>query len=135
MRKLARFLALALVGVTSVMGLAKIPDEFRSSGTALQQSVAFSAALHSVLGALLVVGMLRRRPWAVTLAVAWTLAVVYTASVASVAWETSRDSGVMLGAVAAGISCALVGWWVVWAARESRHSTPDTQRPTLDSPR
>ena len=119
MRKLARILALALVGVTSVMGLAKIPDEFRSSGTVLQQSVAFGAALHSVLGVLVVIGALRRRRWAVTMALAWTVAVVYTASVASVAWELTRDSGVMLGALAAGVSCALIGWWVVWAARES----------------
>ena len=120
MRKLARILALALVGVTSVMGLAKIPDEFRSSGNVLQQSVALGAASHSVLGVLVVVGALRRRRWAVTMALAWTVAVVYTASVASVAWEPTRDSGVMLGAVAAGISCALLGWWVVWAARESQ---------------
>ena len=119
MRKLARILALALVGVTSVMGLAKIPDEFRSSDTVLQQSVAFGAALHSVLGVLVVIGVLRRRRWAVTMALAWTVAVVYTASVASVAWELTRDSGVMLGALAAGVSCALIGWWVVWAARES----------------
>ena len=120
MRKFARYLALALVAVTSTLGLVQIPDEFRNDqGSLLQMSVAFGAALHSVLGLLVVIGALRRRPWVITVAFSWAIAVVYTATAASMAWASPRDRGVLLGAAAAGISCALAGWWVVWAARES----------------
>jgi hypothetical protein len=118
MKMLARILPLVLVAVTSVLGLIQLPDEFRNDrGSLLQMTVAVGAALHSVLGVLVVVAVLRRHRWAVTAAIAWTIAVAYTASVASVAWEPRLEGGVLVGAVAAGVSCALVGWWVVWAAR------------------
>lgn len=120
MRKFARLSALGLVAVTSVIGIANFPDEFRNPGaTALQQSVQFGAVLHAVLGLMVVIGMLRRRPWVVTVALSWAIAVVYTASVASVAWVSPLDRGALLGAAAAAISCSLAGWWIVWAARES----------------
>jgi hypothetical protein len=133
MRKFALIAALLLVAVTSVMGLISLPGEFRQlGGTLMQRSVAFGAAVHSVLGMLVVLGALRRRRWAVNAAGAWTIAVVYTASVASVAWESPRDAGVLLGGVAAGISCALMGWWVVWAARASvrPHISASTDSPS-----
>jgi FtsH-binding integral membrane protein len=118
MKTLARILPLVLVAVTSVLGLIQIPDEFRNDqGSLLQMTVAVGGALHSVLGVVLVTAVLRRKRWAVTAAIAWALSVVYTASVASVAFESQRDAGVIIGGVAAGISCALIGWWVVWAAR------------------
>ena len=130
MGKFARILPLVLVAVSSAFGLASLPDEFRNlGGTLLQQSVAFGAALHSVLGVLVVAGALRRRGWAVTAAIAWTIAVVYTASVASAAWEPRVHGGVIGGSIAAGVSCALLGWWVVWAVN-SWVSTPNSQLPT-----
>jgi hypothetical protein len=119
MRKFARILALVLVAVTSVIGLSNIPDEFSNVGaTRLQQSVQFGAVVHAVLGLLVVIGMLRRRPWVISVVFTWAVAVVYTASAASMAWASPRDRGVLFGAAAAGISCALFGWWVVWAARD-----------------
>jgi hypothetical protein len=125
MKKLAQILALVLVAVTSVLGLASLPDEFRNlGGTLLQQSVAFGAALHSVLGVLVVAAALRRRSWAGIAAIVWTISVVYTASVASVAWESPVDGGVLVGGVAAGVSCALIGWWVTWAAAAWAKSQP-----------
>lgn len=130
MRKFGRILALLLVAVSSAFGLASLPDEFRNlGGTLPQQSVAFGAALHSALGVLVVVGALRRRSWAVTAAIAWTLAVVYTASVASVAWEPQLNGGVITGGIAAGISCALLGWWAVWATKSwvSRAGSPEPE--------
>lgn len=124
MRKFAAVTAILLVAVTSVLGLIQIPDEFRNDReTPLQMSVAIGSAMHSVLGLVLVIAVLRRWRWAVKAAVAWAVTLVYTASVASVAFVAQRDTGVILGGVAAGISCALVGWWVAWAAKEltSRH--------------
>ena len=130
MRKFAGVTAILLVAVTSVLGLIQIPDEFRNDqGSLLQMSVAVGAALHSVLGIVLSVTVAMKKRWAVSLAIAWTVCVAYTASVASVAFERERDAGVIFGGVAAGVTCLLLGWWVTWAAREltSRHipTTPD----------
>ena len=130
MRKFAAVTAILLVAVTSVLGLIKMPDEFRNDqGSLLQMSVAVGATLHAVLGVGLVMAILRRKRWATAVAIAWAASVVYTASVASVAFESSRTTGVIIGGVAAGIACAFVGWWVTWAAKEltSRHipATPD----------
>lgn len=130
MRKFASIVPILLVAVTSVFGLIQIPDEFRNDRESLlQMSVAVGAALHSVVGALFVIAVLMRRHWARLLAVVWTVCVTYTASVASVAFETTPDTGVFVGAAAAGISCVLLGWWLTWAAKQltSRHipATPD----------
>lgn len=130
MRKFASVTAVLLVAVTSVLGLIQIPDEFRNDrGSLLQMSVAVGAALHSILGIVVVIAVMMRKRWAVKAAIGWAVSVVYTASVASAAFESQRDAGVIFGSVAAGISCALIGWWVAWAAKEltSRHipSTPD----------
>jgi|SRR5687767_1164719 len=119
MRKFASVTAILLVAVTSVLGLIQIPDEFRNDqGSLLQMTVAVGAALHSVLGVVLVIAVMMRQRWAVKAAIGWAVSVTYTASVASVAFETQRDAGVILGGVAAGVACALIGWWVTWAARE-----------------
>ena len=119
MRKFASIVPVLLVAVTSVLGLIQIPDEFRNDRESLlQMSVAVGATLHSVLGTLCVIAVLMRKRWAVALAVLWTAAVTYTASVASVAFVAERDTGVIVGAVAAGIACVLLGWWVTWAAKE-----------------
>ncbi len=40
-------------------------------------------------------------------------------AVATFAYSDPIDNGVILGGLAAGMSCVLMGWWVVWAARES----------------
>lgn len=135
MRKFARVLALLLVAATSVMGLIQLPSEFRNDqGTLLQMSVAVGAALHAGLGVVTTAGMLLRKRWAMRAAIAWAIAVTYTASVASIAWETQRDVAVLFGGLMAGVSCALIGWWVWWAAREwSTHHIPsssDSASPT-----
>lgn len=120
MRKLARILALVLVAATSLIALGNIPDEFRNAESGfLQQSVAFAVTLYAVLGLLLLVGVLRKRPWSVTIAVAWAIAVFYAATVATFAWSDPIDGGVITGGIASGLSCVVMGWWVVWAARES----------------
>ena len=136
MRKLARILALVLVAATTVIALGNIPDEFRSAESGLlRQSVAFAVTLYAVLGLLLLIGALRRRPWAVTIAVAWAVSVFYAATVATFAWSDPIDRGVIMGGIAAGLSCVLMGWWVVWAARESvRPHIPATSESS-SSPR
>jgi hypothetical protein len=131
-KKFARILALVLVAVTSVLGLIQMPNEFRNDrGSLLQMTVAVGGALHSVLGVVLVAAVLRRKRWAVTVAIAWVVSVAYTASVASVAFEAEPDAGVIVGGIAAGVTCALIGLWVVWAARTwVRPHIPATSDPS-----
>ena len=134
MKKFARVLALLLVAVASAMGLRNIPDELRHpGGTVWQQSVQVGGVLYSVLGILLVVGMLLHRRWAVPVAIAWSLAVVYTAGIATLAWEVNPTAGVYAGTAAAVVICALLGWLVVWAARSSSRLGVGGREPGAES--
>lgn len=87
--------------------------------TVLQNSVAFGDLLFGVLGLLAAIGMWRRRPWTVTVTVAWAVSVVCTATVASFSFSdpTFQEPGTMIGTIATGLSTAIVTGLIVWAAR------------------
>ena len=126
MRKLARYLGIFLIGLTGVIGLVNTSRDFDGGLTGLQTSVAFGVALYGVLGVLGAIWMLRRRPWCVTVAVAFAITVTYVASVASFAYHdpTFHEGSTWIGVLSAGVVTALVGWLVVWAARESVRAQP-----------
>lgn len=94
--------------------------------TGLQQLVWFSVALYGVLGVLGGVGLLRRRPWCVTVSVAWAVAVICAASVASFAFHDPQlqQTGTLTGVIGAFASTAVVGALVVWAARVATRPAP-----------
>lgn len=110
---------LALVG----SGLSGLYETTTSTSddptTAFQKLVWFSVALYGVLGILGGVGLARRRPWCVTVSAVWALAVTCAAAVASFAYHdpTFSQQGTITGVAGAGISTAIVGSLVVWAAR------------------
>lgn len=87
--------------------------------TLLQNSVEFGDVLYGILGLLTAVGIWRRRTWTSTIAIAWSLTVVCTATIASFSFSdpTFKNSGTMIGTIAAGVSTAVVTGLVVWAAR------------------
>lgn len=121
MRKAARWIAIVLLGLTGVLGLMNAATEVSDATTKLQSSVTFAVALYGVFGLLGAVGLIRRRPWSVTVAAAWTLAIMYAGSVASFAFHdpTFQQKGTLAGVLASGIFCALIGGFVIWAARAS----------------
>lgn len=121
MRKAAWILAIALVGVTGFFGLLNARNELANARTPLQQSVAFGVMLYGALGLLGAAGLARRRPWSVTMCAAWGLVVTYVATVASFAFSdpTFSKGETIGGVVGAGISTALIGVFVVWAARDA----------------
>lgn len=126
MRKFGRWVALVLVAATSIPALGNILDEFRHTSGVMQKSVAVAVTGYAVLGVVLAVGMFRRQRWAVPISLLWSACVIWAATVASVAFNETRTREVLIGAASAFIACAIVGWLVVWAAREwVRPPTPD----------
>jgi hypothetical protein len=121
MRKAARLLAIAMVGITGVIGLINAFDELGTGSTALQRSVTYAVALYGAFGVLAAFAMLRRRAWGVPAAFAWSACVVYAATVASFAFSDPgfADGGTMVGVASSGIGSVLMGWLAVRGARES----------------
>lgn len=110
---------MVLTGITGCLGLLNGPRELGSATTALQQSVSVGVTLYGVLGVLAFIGLWRRRPWSVTVAAAWALAVCYVATVASFAFSDPafEDEGTTAGVIGACVSTLMLGALVVWAAR------------------
>ena len=115
MRTAARWIALALVVVTTVFGSINTVDELGDGETFLQRSVGVAVAAYTILGWLILFGVWRRQRWAWYAAIAWTAATVWAASVSTFAWGDAP-----IGAsIAAGGGCLLAGAWIVWAVRDS----------------
>lgn len=119
MRKAAWFLSIVLLLGTGLMGLLNGSREWDDPSGAFQRSVTLGVLLYGVLGVAGGVGLALRRRWSVPLAAAWAIVVTYVATVASFAFHdpTFSQSGTVIGTVASGFATALIGWFVVWAAR------------------
>ena len=136
MKKVARFLAIALLLVTGYLGISEGFSQLGEGTTGLQQSVTFAVTLYGVLGFLGAIGFIRRRPWTVTVTAAWAVAVAWAASIASFAFHdpTFSKQGTLAGVAGAFISTALIGAFVIWTARSATRS--GTATPTASaSPR
>jgi len=121
MKRVARFLAVALLLVTGYQGISNGISELGEGTTGLQQSVTFAVLLYGVFGFLGAIGLIRRRSWSVTVAVVWAVAVAWAGAVASFAFHdpTLSQQGTLAGVAGAFVSIALVGAFVIWAARSA----------------
>ena len=121
MKKVARFLAIALLLVTGYLGISEGFGQLGEGTTGLQHSVTFAVLLYGVFGFLGAIGLIRRRPWTVTVTAAWAVAVAWAASIASFAFHdpTFSEQGTLAGVAGAFISTALFGAFVIWAARSA----------------
>ena len=126
MKKLAFFVAIVLLLVTGFLGIANGIRERGDAQTGLQQSVWFAVTLYGMLGMLGTVGLIRRRPWTVTVTTAWAMAATYAGTVASFAYSdpTFSQQGTLAGVVGAFVVCALIGAFVVWTARSATRVPP-----------
>jgi hypothetical protein len=119
MRKVGWILAIILLLVTGFVGLLNGVRELRDMPSRLQLTVTCGVLLYGLLGIVAGVGLARRRPWSVTASIAWAVVLTYVATVASFAYSdpTFSQSGTIAGTIGAGVSTALIGAAVVWAAR------------------
>ena len=121
MKKAAWIVSITLLLVTGFFGLYNGRNELGDWTTALQMSVTLGVLLYGFLGLLGGAGLARRRSWSVTVCIAWAFVVTYVATVASFAYSdpTFQKSETVLGTIAAAVSCALLGVFVVWSARSA----------------
>lgn len=120
MRKAARWAALALVAVAAVLGSINAFDELGAGETPLQKTVGIAVAVYAICSWLVLFAAWRRHSWGIAAAVLWTVATAWAASVSSHAYGGAPAIGV----VSAGGSCLLMGWWIVWALRETLRTQP-----------
>ncbi len=125
MRKAAWLLAIVLLLGTGVIGIYNGVTEVTQGTNALQRSVTIAVFLYGLFGIAGGAGLALRRPWSLTLAIAWTVAVVYAASVASFAYgdPTFSRSETGAGVIGAFAATALIGALVVWTARSATRSS------------
>ncbi|HEX7939757.1 MAG TPA: hypothetical protein VF483_12295, partial [Gemmatimonadaceae bacterium] len=104
MRRVGRVLIIVAFVLLSVPALMNGIRELGHVDSWLQNSVEIGDLLHGTLSLLVALGILRRRPWTFPVAVAWCVAVVYTATVASFSFSdpTFKESSTLLGVIAAG---------------------------------
>jgi hypothetical protein len=114
MRKAVRWIAVALVAVCAVLGSINAYDEFGDGETLLQKSVGVAVLAYAICSWLILYGVARHRAWTVVAALLWAASTTYAATVSSFAWGGAP----VVAVIAAGASCLLLGWWVVWAVRD-----------------
>jgi len=121
MRKVAWTIAAILLFATGVIGVMNGIRELGDTHSRLQRSVNVAVLLYGVLGIAAGIGLVRRRHWCVPLSIGWALTVTYAATVASFAYSdpTFSNGGTIAGTVMAGLSTALIGGAIVWAARSA----------------
>jgi hypothetical protein len=127
LRKAAWILAVVLLLVTGIFGLVNAVLEQGDQSSLLQSTVWLGVMTYGALGVVAGIGLALRRPWSATVAAAWAITVTYVATVASFAYHdpTFSQNGTVTGTVAAGCVTALIGWFIVWAARSA------TRAPSL----
>jgi hypothetical protein len=119
MRKTGWVLAIAVLFLTGFLGVLNGVREIGDVHSRLQLTVTCGVLLYGLLGIAGGIGLARRRPWSVRVSVVWAIVVTYVATVASFAFHdpTFSQEGTIAGVVGAGVSTALIGAAVVWAAR------------------
>jgi hypothetical protein len=119
MKKTGWILAIAVLLVTAIAGLAEGISDLALAAPPLQRSVTLAVSLYGILGAFGAVGLMRKRPWVVPVTVAWSIPTVYAATVASFAFHdpTFEQQGTRTGTIASFITSAVIVVLVVWAAR------------------
>jgi len=118
MKKAGWILSTLLLAVTALGGLYNSVNELPDAETGWQLAVGYGQIAYGVFGALGVVGMIRHRPWTVTVVIAWAVSSAFVAGIASFAFHdpafAQPDTG--LGVAAAAISVLVVGALVSWSA-------------------
>jgi hypothetical protein len=114
-RRIARVVAILLLGITGVLGTYNGIDERANPYSLFQRVVYLGVVSYGVLGIIGVYGVMRRRGWSHGVVVAWALAITFVAGTAAMAYGGPEVTSV--AGIAAGLGAALIGAFVVWAVR------------------
>ena len=114
LRKIFWFLTVAVLLCTGALGIYNgVMDH--PGPALLQKSVTIAVVLYGVFGISGAIGMIARRRWSVWLVTAWGICIIYAASVAVIAYAGTDATAT--GALAAGVSAAVIAIAVIWSAR------------------
>jgi hypothetical protein len=114
-RRIARIVALLLLGITGVIGIYNGFDEWANPYSPFQRIVYFGVVLYGVLGLVGTYGVIRSRSWSHAVVVAWALTITFVSGTAALAYAGPEVTP--LAAIAAGVGGAVIGAFVVWATR------------------
>lgn len=119
MKKAAFFLSQALLLLSVYAGITNAIRDIGTGETFLQRTVTVAVAMYGVLGLVGVIGLWRRRPWVVPVVLAWGLASMWAATVASFAYHDPgfQRQGTAAGVMGAFVGVGLVCGFVLWVAR------------------
>jgi hypothetical protein len=116
-QRVAVVLSMALLVFTGLAGLYNGLDELHDARTPLQKTVTYGVLTYGVLGLLCAFGLAMHRRWTRSAVGAWSVVIVYVATMASIAYGGADASAA--GALAGGMATALIAvgvWWTVRAA-------------------
>jgi hypothetical protein len=114
-RSIARIVAVLFLGITGLVGIYNAFDEWANPYSPFQRIVYAGVVVYGVLGLLAAYGVIRRRSWSRHLVMGWALAITFVSGTAAIAYGGPDVTPV--AGVAAGAGGALIGAFVVWAAR------------------
>ena len=114
-RSIARIVAILILAATGAIGIYNGFDEWANPYSPFQRAVYFGVVLYGVLGLVGAYGAIRRRRWSRPVAIAWAAMVTFVSGTAALAYGGADVTA--FAAIAAGVSGALIGAFVVWAVR------------------
>ena len=121
MRRVCRWLSGLLLAALVYNGFKEGPALLQDALTRLQLAVAIGQLAYGTTALLSLIGWWRRRPWTVTLLVAWALFTTFTAAGASIAWTDPPD---VRTALAAGLVTLVITALAVWCVRRDLVEVP-----------
>ena len=130
--KWLKWVAVALLLATGVLGIKDGVSDWNNPVTALQRTVTLGVLVYGVLGIVGAIALIRQRRWSVAVSAVWGVVLTYVASVASFAFSdpSLSQQGTLGGVLGAFLATALIGALVVWIAHRSTRAAAASPKPT-----
>ena len=114
-QKVGWYLSIAVLLLSSGLGVWNGLSDWEINRTALQMSVTVGVLAHSIAGFAAAAALVRKAPAARWLTLLWTGLVAYVSTAAPLAY--AGDQATVGGALAGGVASAIAGLLIHWCAR------------------
>jgi hypothetical protein len=114
-RRIARIVAIAVLGLTGALGLYNAATEWANPYSPFQRTVYGGVLLYGVLGVVGAYAAVRRRPWGERVVIAWGVAITFVSGTAPIAYGGSEVT--LIAAIASAFGGAAIAAFVLWAVR------------------